>query len=78
MVVTPVRVSVVDNSDKHPSVAFVSGDSVTVNCNEGFGGPTTFGCNSLITGNVCDDAKYEGVLGLLFELPSPVSRILNS
>ena len=36
MVVTPVRVSVVDNSDKHPSVAFVSGDSVTVNCNEGY------------------------------------------
>ena len=26
----------VDNSDKHPSVAFVSGDSVTVNCNEGY------------------------------------------
>ena len=26
----------VDNSDKHPSVAFVFGDSVTVNCNEGY------------------------------------------
>ena len=25
-----------DNSDKHPSVAFVSGDSVTVNGNEGY------------------------------------------
>ena len=30
-------------------------------------GVTTVGCNSLITGNVRDDAKYEGVLGLLFD-----------
>ena len=30
-------------------------------------GMTTVGCNSLITGNVRDDAKYKGVLGLLFD-----------
>ena len=30
-------------------------------------GVMTVGCNSLITGNVRDDAKYEGVFGLLFD-----------